>query len=71
MSQLNFWSITTGYIVKYLLPVGIEHLNVMQSTSETSEQVYFGGSMVQVYFGGSMAVSASFWLRHRSRNTMT
>jgi len=24
MSQLNFWSITTGYDVKYLLPVGID-----------------------------------------------
>jgi len=23
MSQLNFWSITTGYDLKYLLPVGI------------------------------------------------
>jgi len=29
MSQLNFWTITTGYDVKYLLPVGIEHLNVI------------------------------------------
>jgi len=24
MSQLNFWSIATGYDVKYLLPVGID-----------------------------------------------
>jgi len=29
MSQLNFWSITTGYNVKYLLPVGIEQLQVI------------------------------------------
>jgi len=24
MSLVNFWSITTGYDVKYLLPVGID-----------------------------------------------
>jgi len=34
MSQLNFWSITTGYDVKYLLPLGIEQLKLISSTSE-------------------------------------
>jgi len=42
MSHLNFWSITTGYDVKYLLPVGIEQLKLTQSTREKSEQVCFG-----------------------------
>jgi len=53
MSQLNFWSITTGYDVKYLLSLGIEQLKLISSTSEKSEQVCSGGAM---------ASSASFWL---------
>jgi len=43
MSRFNFWSITTGYDLKYLLPVGIEQLKLIESTSEKSEQVCFAG----------------------------
>jgi len=32
MSLVNFWSITTGYDVKYLLPVGIDNFNKVKKT---------------------------------------
>jgi len=32
MSSVNFWSITTGYDVKYLLPVGIDKFNKDKKT---------------------------------------
>jgi len=32
MSLVNFWSITPGYDVKYLLPVGINNINKDKKT---------------------------------------
>jgi len=32
MSLVNFWSITTGNDVKYLLPVGIDNINKDKKT---------------------------------------
>jgi len=36
MSLVNFWSITTGNYVKYLLPVGIDNFNKDKKTFAVS-----------------------------------